>query len=104
MPGDTLEEAAPRERVFDLARSIDLHQRSTERTREQAVGGRTSGLIGVDESVTWRAVFWVSAGLMLVLAAWLAKALPRSHQPKGSGTQRMGNRRRRPPRRRVAAR
>ncbi|HEU4558458.1 MAG TPA: SRPBCC family protein [Longimicrobium sp.] len=47
--------AAPRERVFDLSRSIDLHQRSTERTREQAVGGRTSGLIGLDESVTWRA-------------------------------------------------
>ena len=47
--------AAPRERVFDLSRSIDLHQRSTERTREQAVAGRTSGLIGLDESVTWRA-------------------------------------------------
>lgn len=47
--------AAPRERVFDLSRSIDLHQRSTERTREQAVGGRTSGLIGLDEEVTWRA-------------------------------------------------
>ena len=47
--------AAPRERVFDLSRSIDLHQRSTERTREQAVGGRTSGLIELGESVTWRA-------------------------------------------------
>jgi ligand-binding SRPBCC domain-containing protein len=47
--------AAPRKRVFDLSRSIDLHQRSTERTRERAVGGRTSGLIGLDESVTWRA-------------------------------------------------
>lgn len=47
--------AAPRERVFDLARSIDLHQRSTERTREQAVGGRMSGLIELGETVTWRA-------------------------------------------------
>ena len=37
----------------------------------------------------WRAVFWVSAGLMLVLAGWLAKALPRSRQPQGSRTQRM---------------
>jgi ligand-binding SRPBCC domain-containing protein len=47
--------AAPRERVFDLARSIDLHQRSLEHTRERAVGGRTSGLIGFGETVTWRA-------------------------------------------------
>ena len=47
--------AAPRERVFDLSRSIDLHQRSMENTRERAVGGRTSGLIGPGETVTWRA-------------------------------------------------
>lgn len=47
--------AAPRERVFDLSRSIDLHQRSTEATGEKAVAGRTSGLIGMGETVTWRA-------------------------------------------------
>lgn len=47
--------AAPRERVFDLARSIDVHQRSLEHTRERAVAGRTSGLIGMGETVTWRA-------------------------------------------------
>jgi ligand-binding SRPBCC domain-containing protein len=47
--------AAPRERVFDLARSIDLHQRTLEHTSERAVGGRTSGLIELGETVTWRA-------------------------------------------------
>jgi ligand-binding SRPBCC domain-containing protein len=47
--------AAPRERVFDLSRSIDLHQRSTGSTGETAVAGRTSGLIGLGETVTWRA-------------------------------------------------
>jgi ligand-binding SRPBCC domain-containing protein len=47
--------AAPPERVFDLSRSIDLHQRSTEHTGERAVAGRTSGLIGPGETVTWRA-------------------------------------------------
>jgi ligand-binding SRPBCC domain-containing protein len=47
--------AAPRERVFDLSRSIDLHTRSMARTREEAVAGRTSGLIGLGETVTWRA-------------------------------------------------
>lgn len=47
--------AAPRERVFDLTRSIDLHTRSLDWTREVPVAGRTSGLIGLDETVTWRA-------------------------------------------------
>lgn len=47
--------AAPIERVFDLARDIDFHQRSMADTAERAVGGRTSGLIGLNETVTWRA-------------------------------------------------
>lgn len=47
--------AAPIERVFDLARSIDLHTASTAATGERAVAGVTSGLIGSGEQVTWRA-------------------------------------------------
>jgi len=47
--------AAPIERVFDLARDIDFHQRSMAHTGEHAVDGRTSGLIGLGETVTWRA-------------------------------------------------
>ena len=46
---------APVERVFDLSRSIDLHILSTSHTGEKAVAGRTSGLIGLGESVTWQA-------------------------------------------------
>jgi ligand-binding SRPBCC domain-containing protein len=46
---------APPERVFDLARSIDLHSRSLDWTQEVPVAGRMSGLIGLDETVTWRA-------------------------------------------------
>jgi ligand-binding SRPBCC domain-containing protein len=46
---------APVERVFDLARSIDAHVASTEGTGERAVGGRTSGLIEMGETVTWEA-------------------------------------------------
>jgi ligand-binding SRPBCC domain-containing protein len=46
---------APRERVFDLARSIDAHQASTGDTGERAVAGVTSGLIGLNEQVTWEA-------------------------------------------------
>ena len=46
---------APIDRVFDLARSIDLHMSSTAKTGERAVAGVTSGLIGAGEHVTWRA-------------------------------------------------
>ena len=40
---------------FDLSRSIDLHVISTKHTGERAIAGVTSGLIGLGESVTWRA-------------------------------------------------
>ena len=46
---------APISRVFDLARSIDLHMNSTSKTGERAVAGVTAGLIGAGEQVTWRA-------------------------------------------------
>lgn len=46
---------APRERVFDLARSIDAHQESATGTGERAVAGVTSGLIGMGGEVTWEA-------------------------------------------------
>jgi len=47
--------AAPSERCFDLARDIDFHIRSMSETGERAVAGRTTGLIGLGESVTWEA-------------------------------------------------
>ena len=46
---------APRERVFDFARRIDAHQDSTGGTEERAVAGVTSGLIGLNDEVTWEA-------------------------------------------------
>ena len=46
---------APVERVFDLSRSIDLHTQSASRSREHAVAGVVSGLIGMGQDVTWRA-------------------------------------------------
>jgi ligand-binding SRPBCC domain-containing protein len=47
--------AAPPERCFDLARSLELHMLSTASTGERAVGGTTSGLLGPGQQVTWRA-------------------------------------------------
>jgi ligand-binding SRPBCC domain-containing protein len=46
---------APIDRCFDLSRNIDLHMQSTAHTREIAIAGVTTGLIGPDEEVTWEA-------------------------------------------------
>lgn len=46
---------ASAEICFDLSRSIDLHLDSTAETGERAIAGVTSGLIGMNEHVTWRA-------------------------------------------------
>ena len=40
---------------FDLSRSIDLHKISTAKTNELAIEGVTSGLISLNEFVTWEA-------------------------------------------------
>ncbi|WP_312824741.1 SRPBCC family protein [Epilithonimonas sp.] len=42
-------------KVFDLSRDIDLHQKSTAKTNEKAIAGKTYGLIELGETVTWRA-------------------------------------------------
>jgi ligand-binding SRPBCC domain-containing protein len=47
--------AAPIERVFDLCRSINLHQLSTASTNEKAIDGVMTGLINKNETVTWQA-------------------------------------------------
>jgi ligand-binding SRPBCC domain-containing protein len=41
--------------LFERSRSIDAHTGSMRFSRERAVGGVTSGLIGLGEQVTWRA-------------------------------------------------
>jgi len=46
---------APLETCFNLARSIDLHKESMKHTSEQAIAGITEGLIGLGESVTFKA-------------------------------------------------
>lgn len=47
--------AAPIERVFNLSRSINLHTISTAHTNERAIAGVTTGLINLNETVTWQA-------------------------------------------------
>jgi len=47
--------AAPVARVFDLARSIDVHRESMTKHKEEAVAGIRFGLIEKNEAVTWKA-------------------------------------------------
>lgn len=46
---------APIERCFNLSRSIDFHIESTSKTNERAIGGKTSGLIELYDTVTFSA-------------------------------------------------
>ena len=50
----TTEITAPIQTVFDLNRNIDIHTKSTAKSKETAIAGRTSGLIKKGETVTWR--------------------------------------------------
>jgi hypothetical protein len=45
--------AAPPDRCFDLARNVELHLDSTSATKERAVAGVTSGLLELNDEVTW---------------------------------------------------
>jgi ligand-binding SRPBCC domain-containing protein len=47
--------SAPPAVCFDLARSVEAHLASTADTGEQAVGGKTSGLLELGDEVTWQA-------------------------------------------------
>ena len=46
---------APMERCFLLSLSVDLHQLSTQETNEKAISGITSGIMKLNDVVTWRA-------------------------------------------------
>lgn len=46
---------APKQVCFDLARSVSAHLDSLTHTNERVVAGRTSGLFGLNDTVTWEA-------------------------------------------------
>ena len=45
---------ASKQTVFDASRNIDIHQQSASKSNEKAIAGTTSGLINLNETVTWR--------------------------------------------------
>lgn len=57
--------------AFDLSLSIDAHLGSMEHAGERAVGGVTSGVIGMGEFVTWKARhFGITWTMTSVITQW----------------------------------
>ena len=80
----TTEINAPIEICFDLSRSIDLHKHSMEHTKEQAISGRTSGLINLNETVTWQAKhFGITQFLTSKITNYNKPFIFRDEQTKG---------------------
>ncbi|WP_284141629.1 SRPBCC family protein [Virgibacillus sp. LDC-1] len=47
---------APINLCFDLARNVDIHVKTSFKTKEKAVGGVTEGLLEKGDTVTWEAI------------------------------------------------
>jgi ligand-binding SRPBCC domain-containing protein len=70
---------------FDLSRSIDLHKISTEQTNEEAIAGKTSGLINLNEFVTWQAThFGIRQKLTSKITAFDRPTYFKDEQQKGA--------------------
>lgn len=69
---------------FDYSRSIDLHTLSTAKTKEKAIAGKTSGLIGMNETVTWQAThFFIRQKFTSKITAYNRPFHFRDEQQKG---------------------
>src|ERR1700712_2328205 len=73
------------ETCFDLSRSIDLHKISTAVTNEKAIDGKTTGLINLNEFVTWQAKhFGITQKLTSKITAYDRPFHFRDEQIKGA--------------------
>ena len=73
------------ETCFDLATSIDLHKLSTAKTNEQAIAGTTTGLIKLNEIVTWQAThFGIRQKLTTKITGYEKPFYFRDEQIKGA--------------------
>lgn len=72
----TTRTSVPQAELFERARSIDAHKDSMAKSREEAIGGVTSGLISVGEEVTWRAWHF---GLPLQMTSRITEMKPHDY-------------------------
>ncbi len=76
---------APLERVFDLARSIDLHSISMHKTNEKAIGKKITGLALLNDEITWEAThFGIRQQLTSKISALEFPFYFRDEQVKGA--------------------
>ena len=61
---------APIDRCFDLARSVDLHKLSMQHAREEIAGGVETGLMKLNDTVTWKATHF---GIRFTLQSAITK-------------------------------
>ena len=58
--------AAPVDVVFDLSRNIELHKKSMQKHKEEAVAGTRFGLTEKEDTVTWKAKHFFKTRLLRV--------------------------------------
>lgn len=58
--------AAPVEVVFDLCRNVEMHKRSMQAFREEAVAGTRFGLVEKEDTITWKAKHLLKTRLLRV--------------------------------------
>lgn len=66
--------AAPPEVVFDLSRSVDIHKKSMEHHKEEAVAGTRYGLMEQEDTVTWKAKHIFKTRVLRVKITGMKKA------------------------------
>jgi len=77
--------AAPIQRCFDLARNIEAHLSGTTASAEEAVGGITSGLMRLGDTVQWRGThFGVRQNLTSKITAFESPAYFQDTMVKGA--------------------
>jgi ligand-binding SRPBCC domain-containing protein len=64
---------APRERVFDLSRSVDLHKYSMTAHQEKIIDGVMSGLMNLNDTVTWKAKHFFKERILQIRIIQLQK-------------------------------
>lgn len=81
----TTEINASIEVCFDISLSVDLHKYSMKHTNEDAVAGKTSGLMGLGDVVTWQAKhFGITQYLSIKISKYNRPFSFRDEQTKGA--------------------
>ncbi|TXF79461.1 SRPBCC family protein [Chryseobacterium sp.] len=76
---------APAQQCFDLARNIEFHQLSTQKTKEVAVGGKTEGWADLHDEITWEADhFMIRQQLSVKITAFEAPFFFEDQMTKGA--------------------